>query len=63
MLGRLRRRVSLLPLTLGLLTVVVSVAGISGLLAQRGAVTTIWVAARDIDPDGPLPAEIGRAHV
>lgn len=57
LLGRLRRRVNLLPLTLGLLTIVVSVAGISGLLAQRGAVTTIWVAAREIDPDAPLTAD------
>lgn len=56
-LRRLRRRVSVLPLVLGLLTIIVSVAGTAQLLAYRGTVTTIWVAGRDLDADAPLTAD------
>ena len=56
-LRRLRRRVSVLPLVLGLLTIVVSVAATAQLLAYRGTVTTIWVAGRDLDADTPITAD------
>ncbi len=45
------------PLAAGLLILLISVVGIWGLLAERRAVTTIWVAARDIESDAPLTAE------
>ncbi|MGF1599252.1 MAG: hypothetical protein ACFCVK_20450 [Acidimicrobiales bacterium] len=44
-------------MAIGLLAMLVSVVGIWGLLAERRAVTTIWVAARDIESEGPLSAE------
>lgn len=56
-LRRLRRRVSVLPLVIGLLTIIVSVAGTAQLLAYRGTVTTIWVAGRDLDADAPVTAD------
>ena len=55
-LSRVRRRVSLWPLLAGLLTIFIAVVGIAGLLTERGAVTTIWVAATDIDADAPMEA-------
>lgn len=53
-LRRMRRRVSLWPLTLGLLVILLSVVGISRLVGERGTVTSIWVAANEIESDAPL---------
>jgi hypothetical protein len=39
---------------MGLLAVAVAVAGILALVAERGTVTEVWVAAADIEADEPL---------
>ena len=55
-LRRLRRRVKLLPLLIGLLGIALSTLVFQRLLAERGEVSTIWVAATDISAEQPLSA-------
>ncbi len=63
-LSRIRRRVSLWPLLAGFLIIFIAVVGITGLLAERGAVTTIWVAASEIEADAPMePGQLSTVSV
>ncbi len=56
-LGRMRRRISVLPLVVGLAIIVGATLGTAALLSQRGTVTTVWVAARDIEADTPVAGD------
>jgi hypothetical protein len=56
LVAKMRRRVSVLPLVLGLLAIAVSVGGVRVLVAEQGAVTEVWVAAGEIAADQPLSA-------
>ncbi len=53
-LSRLRRRVRILPLLVGLLAMALSVLAVSRLVAERGEVSTIWVAAGELEADQPV---------
>ena len=53
-LRRIRRRVSVWPLALGLLLTLGSMVGVSQLVGEQGAATPIWIAANDIESDASL---------
>jgi hypothetical protein len=63
MVGKLRQRVSVLPLLVGVLAVAIAVAGITALIAKRGESTTVWVAALDIEADRAMTADDVRGAV